>query len=108
MPARESLGDGTISLLSEISMAMVRADAMYAHVPSSDQCSPGAIQGMFTMNPRTISGDRFRFVMRLRARSLQCAESLLDNADAVGMKSADAAIIEMNKKADCLRTNCGV
>jgi hypothetical protein len=71
MPAKDSLGEGTMSLFIEISIAIVRAEAMYEHVSSSAQCFPGAIQGMLTMNAKTISGERFLLKMISRARSLQ-------------------------------------
>ena len=71
IPARESLGDGMMSLLREMSTAIVRADDIYEQVSSSDQCLPGAIHGTFTMNANTISGDRFRLALTFRARILQ-------------------------------------
>jgi len=87
---------------------VVRAIAIYEHVSSSDQCFPGAIQGMLTMNARTISGDLFRLNIIFRARFLQCTESRLESAAAVGIKSAAAASIEVNRKADCFLRNFGV
>jgi hypothetical protein len=108
MPARASLGEGTINLFSEMSIAIVRAIAIYEQVSSSDQCFPGAIQGMLTMKARTISGDRFRLNMTFLARFLLCTDSRFERAAAVGIKRADAARIEVNRKADCLRKNSGV
>lgn len=57
------------------------------------------------MKARTISGERLRLNMIPRARFLQWAESRLERAAAVGMKSADAARMDVNKKADCFLTN---
>lgn len=87
---------------------MVRDEAIYEQVSSSDQCFPGAIHGMFTMYANTISGERFRWVITWCANLLQWPESLFDTAPADGMKRADTDMIDVNKNAECLRTNSGV
>ena len=87
---------------------MVSAIAIYEQVSSSDQCFPGAIQGMLTMNARTISGERLRLNIMFRARFLLCTESRLESAAAVGMKRAAAASIDVKRNADCFRRNFGV
>lgn len=60
------------------------------------------------MNARIISGDRCLWSMTDWASFLQCVESRFDIAEAVGMKSAEAAIMEVKRNEDCFRTNSGV
>jgi hypothetical protein len=60
------------------------------------------------MKESTISGDRLRLIMTRCARRLQCADSLLHKAAVDGRNSADAARIEVNRKADRDRTNVEV
>ena len=97
-----------MSLFSEMSMAIVRAIAIYEHVSSSDQCLPGAIHGTFTMNAKTISGERLRCSITFRAKDLQCIVNRFDRAPAEGRNSADAAKTEVKRKAERFRTNSGV
>lgn len=59
--AWELLGDGMMTLFSDISTAIVIADAIYEHVSSSDQCFPGDIQGMLIIYANTSSGERCLF-----------------------------------------------
>jgi hypothetical protein len=63
---------------------------------------------MLTMNANTISGDRLRFTMTRCAKFLQCTESLFDSAAVDGRKRADAAKIEVKRKAERARTKATV
>ncbi len=49
--------EGSIILFKYKSTAILNAMDMYVEVSSSAQCSPAGIQGMFTMNAKTISTD---------------------------------------------------
>lgn len=97
-----------MSLLREMSIEIVRAAPIYEQVSSSAQCFPGDIQGILTMNPRMISGDRCLFTMIDWARCFEWDDNLFEIAAAVGMNSAEAAMIEVKRKEDCFRTNSGV
>lgn len=107
-PSWDPLGDGMMSLFKDKSIATVNAMAKYAQVSSSAQCFPGVIQGTFTMKASTISGDRLRFTITRCAKFLQCAESLFDSAAVDGRKRADAAKIEVKRKAERDRTKATV
>ena len=97
-----------MSLFKDRSTAIVNAIAIYEQVSSSAQCFPGDIHGMLIMNANTISGDRLRFAITRCAKFLQCTESLFDRAAVDGRKSADAARIEVKRKADRIRTKLAV
>lgn len=60
------------------------------------------------MKASTISGDRLRFTMTRWARLRQWTARRFDSAAVEGRKSADAARIEVNRKAERDRTKVEV
>jgi hypothetical protein len=102
------LGDGTISLFSDKSMATVSAIAIYEQVASSAQCFPGDIHGILTIKAKTISGDLFRCIITRSARFLQWTDNLLARAAVLGRKRAAAARRDVKRNAERERTNDAV
>jgi hypothetical protein len=92
--------EGSIILFRYKSSAILKAIDMYAEVSSSAQCSPAGIHGMLTINARTISTDLNRFVMTKSASFCRCLESRLCRASKEGENRADAAHIDVNRKAE--------
>lgn len=101
------VSDRTI-LFSDKSRATVRAMEIYVDVSSSAQCSPAEIQGMLTMNAKMISTDLYRLAMISPASFWRWLYSLLYTASSEGENRADAAAMDVSKKAERLRTNSTV
>lgn len=100
--------EGRMILFKYKSIAILNAIEMYVDVSSSAQCSPAGIHGMFTIKARTISTDLKRLIMTRSASFWRCRESRLCRASSEGENSADAAVIEVKRKAERLRTKSTV
>lgn len=96
--------DRVIALSNSRSRAIVSALAMSELPSSSTQCFPGS-HGTFNMKAKMISTERCLLMMTWFASVLQWAATLVDRAAVVCMNLADAAITEVNKNAERLRTN---
>ena len=81
-------------------MAMVVAMEMYQGDSSSVLCSPGGIQGTLSMKASTISTDLCLRITTLCARFFAWVDSLFDRAACWGLKRAEAAMMEVQRKAE--------
>lgn len=96
---------GTKTLWRDRSMAILVAMEMYTHASSSVLCRPGNIHGMLIIKARTISTDLCRRSMTLCASVLTWLDNRLDKAAAEGMNSAEAAMTDVQRKAERVRVN---
>lgn len=99
---------GTRVLWRDRSRDIVAAIDTYQQVSSSALCFPGNIHGTLIMKASTISTERHRVAMTRFASVLQWLESRRDRAPADGMKSADMAVMEVNRNKERARVKGGV
>jgi hypothetical protein len=60
------------------------------------------------MKANTISGDRCRLAMTIRAKCLQCVERRFESAAVDGRNNDDATRMEVKRNVDRFRTKSGV